>query len=135
MFSQSSLCNYRGISFLDMLELLLSPFHDLVWKPWAPGRCKFFMYLLLQNRIWTADRLMQQDGRITISVHFMRAIWKHGKTCSLSALIHASFGTGLEVGCNVLSVWIGRREISPSSMKVDSPVLRVFRMSACSGLC
>lgn len=32
----------------------------LTWKPWAPSKCKFFIWLLLQNRIWTADRLLQR---------------------------------------------------------------------------
>lgn len=30
------------------------------WRPWAPSKCKFFTWLLLQNRIWTADRLLQR---------------------------------------------------------------------------
>ena len=29
----------------------------LIWKHWAPSKCKHFAWLLLQNRIWTADRL------------------------------------------------------------------------------
>lgn len=28
-----------------------------VWKCWAPSKSNFFAWLLLQNRIWTADRL------------------------------------------------------------------------------
>jgi hypothetical protein len=31
-----------------------------VWNVWAPSRCKFFLWLMLQNRVWTADRLMQR---------------------------------------------------------------------------
>lgn len=30
---------------------------NLTWKCWAPSKCKNFMWLLLQNKIWTADRL------------------------------------------------------------------------------
>jgi hypothetical protein len=26
-----------------------------VWKVWAPGKCKFFMWLALNNRCWTSD--------------------------------------------------------------------------------
>lgn len=29
----------------------------LVWKTWAPEKHKFFAWLLVQNRIWTEDRL------------------------------------------------------------------------------
>ena len=28
-----------------------------VWKVWAPPKVKFFSWLAIQNRIWTADRL------------------------------------------------------------------------------
>ena len=28
----------------------------LIWKPWAPTKCKFFAWLIIRNRVWTADR-------------------------------------------------------------------------------
>jgi hypothetical protein len=31
--------------------------HKTVWKVWATPKAKFFAWLLMQNRIWTADRL------------------------------------------------------------------------------
>lgn len=40
----------------------LSNFPKLVWEPWAPPRCKFFLWLLLQNKLWTSARL-QLHGR------------------------------------------------------------------------
>jgi hypothetical protein len=30
---------------------------SLVWKPWAPPKCKTFAWLIIQNRVWTTDRL------------------------------------------------------------------------------
>jgi hypothetical protein len=36
---------------------LMTTFPTLVWKIWAPSKCKFFMWLLLQCRVWTTDRL------------------------------------------------------------------------------
>ena len=30
---------------------------ERIWKSWAPGKCKFFMWLVAHNRCWTADRL------------------------------------------------------------------------------
>ena len=29
----------------------------LIWKPWAPPKCKFFAWLVMRNRVWTSDRL------------------------------------------------------------------------------
>ena len=31
--------------------------NKLVWKAWAPPKIKFFAWLAIQNRLWTADRL------------------------------------------------------------------------------
>jgi len=28
-----------------------------IWKPWGPTKCKFFTWLLLQNKLWTAKWL------------------------------------------------------------------------------
>ena len=37
-----------------------SPIKTLVWKSWAPAKCKFFAWLLLQDRLWCADRLLRR---------------------------------------------------------------------------
>jgi len=31
-----------------------------IWKSWAPLRCKFFLWLAIKQRIWTADRLAKR---------------------------------------------------------------------------
>jgi len=31
-----------------------------IWKSWAPGKCKFFLWIAALNRIWTADRLARK---------------------------------------------------------------------------
>nr|BAD30357.1 hypothetical protein [Oryza sativa Japonica Group] len=31
--------------------------NSLIWKAWAPGKCKFHAWLIIQNRVWTSDRL------------------------------------------------------------------------------
>jgi hypothetical protein len=35
-----------------------SSFPTKIWQEWAPSRCNFFVWLMLQKRIWTADRLL-----------------------------------------------------------------------------
>jgi hypothetical protein len=37
-----------------------SSFSSCIWKVWALSRCKFFIWLMLQNIIWTLDRLQQR---------------------------------------------------------------------------
>jgi hypothetical protein len=41
-----------------------------IWKAWAPPKCKFFAWLVFQNRVWTSDRLARRD-------------WDHSPSCPL----------------------------------------------------
>jgi hypothetical protein len=43
---------YRA--FID--SITFEPWKHL-WKSWAPGKCKPFIWLAIRNRCWTADRL------------------------------------------------------------------------------
>ena len=33
---------------------------ERIWKSWAPGKCKFVMSLVANNKCWTADRLAKR---------------------------------------------------------------------------
>ena len=33
---------------------------ERIWKTWAPGKCRFFMWLVAHNKCWTADRLARR---------------------------------------------------------------------------
>jgi hypothetical protein len=41
---------------------IFSCFPKAVWKVWALTKCKFFLWLFLQNRVWTTDRLLLENG-------------------------------------------------------------------------
>ncbi|XP_071680370.1 uncharacterized protein [Lolium perenne] len=43
-------------------------FGKIVWKTWAPPKCRFFAWLAIQNLLWTADRLAKRG-------------WPHHPTC------------------------------------------------------
>jgi hypothetical protein len=49
---------------------LASNYKDIIWKAWAPPKCKFFVWLLLQDRLWTAARLQVRG-------------WKNNYFCAL----------------------------------------------------
>ena len=56
-------------------------FDNLIWKIWAPPKCKIFSWLAIQNRIWTADRLAARG-------------WPHNTNC---VLCHATQETGIHL--------------------------------------
>jgi hypothetical protein len=33
---------------------------ERVWTTWAPPKCRFFLWLVLHNKCWTADRLAKR---------------------------------------------------------------------------
>ena len=44
----------------QFLGMVLSPLDKMVWKVWATPKVKFFAWLALQDRVWTADRLAKR---------------------------------------------------------------------------
>jgi hypothetical protein len=32
-----------------------------IWKTWAPGKCRFFLWMAAHDRCWTADRLARRN--------------------------------------------------------------------------
>ena len=65
---------------------------EMIWKSWAPRKCKFFMWTVAHNRCWTADRLARRTldhpsrcllcdqagesiNHLLISCVFTRQIW------------------------------------------------------------
>jgi hypothetical protein len=47
-----------------------SPMKHLIWLAGTPPKCKFFSWLVFQNRLWTADRLIDRG-------------WLNQKVCML----------------------------------------------------
>lgn len=59
-FSSSS--QYSSKSAYELLFVESTSFapYERIWKAWAPAKCKFFLWLVMHNRCWTADRLARR---------------------------------------------------------------------------
>jgi hypothetical protein len=55
----SSNGQYSAKSAYEGFFLGATPFTpwELIWKTWAPPKCRFFMWLVAHKKCWTADRL------------------------------------------------------------------------------
>lgn len=62
-------------------------FNKLIWRNWAPPKCKFFRWLALQDRLWTSDRLAARG-------------WPNNGVCPLCRCVQES-GIHLFKGCRV----------------------------------
>jgi hypothetical protein len=81
----------------------------IVWKPWAPPKCKIFTWLNLQNRAWTAGRLGRRG-------------WQNCRHCKLCNQVEES-ASHLIFKCHFLiHVWFDgtRKGIALSAPKNSS---------------
>jgi hypothetical protein len=62
LFSLASNGKYSAKSSYKGLFLGSSSFayYKMVWKSWAPPKCRFFIWLVTQKRCWTANRLAKR---------------------------------------------------------------------------
>jgi hypothetical protein len=53
---------YSSKSAYDMLFLGSTSLgaYERIWESWAPSKCSFFLWLVMHNRCWTADRLARR---------------------------------------------------------------------------
>ena len=59
-----------------------SAMKGLVWKIWAPGNIKFFLWLLHQNRLWCNDCLQRRGWEIPTSASSACEVWSPPPTSS-----------------------------------------------------
>lgn len=87
---------------------IASNFPKLIWTAWATPRCKFFLWFLLQNRLWTAARLQLRG-------------WENNYFCALCGR-SLETATHLFIECpytckvwELVACWSNNLNLSPSA--------------------
>ena len=100
----------------QFLGTIATPALSSIWKTWAPPKCKFFAWLILQNRVWSSDRLARRG-------------WPHNTSC---ALCRQTMETALHLlaGCRFtrriwesIALWIQEPLLKPSNWKIANSAL------------
>lgn len=106
---QYSTVTAYSAQFLGMVH---SPMDHTVWKVWAPSKVKFFAWLAIQDRIWTADRLARRG-------------WPNCQLCPLCKREQES-GLHLFVKCrftlrlwNLVNEWAHLEELDTSTWHLE----------------
>jgi hypothetical protein len=130
----SSSGNYTAKSAYDGFFIGSTTFRSWrrIWKSWAPGKCKFFMWLVAHGRCWTADRLARKGlphpqrcllcdqeeetmNHLLVSCVFSREVWFNMlKTVGLQHLSPSLNSTSFDVRWEEVSMTL----ISPSNKKL-----------------
>ena len=69
-----------------------SNFPKLIWKAWATPRIKFFLWLLLQDRVWTAARLQLRGWENNYFMLCVKGIWRLPSIYSRNARLREKSG-------------------------------------------
>jgi hypothetical protein len=74
------------------MTMIESNFPVEVWNVWAPSRYKLFLWLMLQNQVWTANRLLQRNGQTNTFARYASVTWRWWLTCLLSVRWRDKYG-------------------------------------------
>jgi hypothetical protein len=85
----------------------------MIWKTCPPPPCKFFAWLILQNRVWTSDRLASRN-------------WDHNPTCPLCRTMmetahHLLYSRRV---WTLVAQWLGHENLLPNNWAPSATALQ-----------
>jgi hypothetical protein len=60
-FGNKTFYTARSAYMLQFWGATRTDYSKIIWKGWAPARCKFFIWTLMLNRVLTADKLLPRQ--------------------------------------------------------------------------
>ena len=115
-FSESGQFSTSSAYLAQFLGSISTNLNEIIWSAWAPPKCKFFSWLAVQDRIWTAGRLHARG-------------WPHNPVCVLCRWAPET-GMHLFAECRFtrriwvdISTWLGEPSLHPINWKQTASVL------------
>ncbi|KAK1602306.1 hypothetical protein QYE76_017882 [Lolium multiflorum] len=85
----------------------------IVWQQWAPAKCKFFLWLLLHDRLWCADRLQRRrwpnEYFCPLCVRNLETSWHLLFECPFAQQIWGGVAAWTNCGSLAPTVWANER--------------------------
>jgi hypothetical protein len=82
---------------------------EMIWSTWAPPKCRVFAWLLLQNRLWCADRLQRRQCPNSyfcpLCIRNLETSWHLFFECPFTRSIWASVATWTHCSALDPSIW------------------------------
>lgn len=106
---------YSGSSAynIQFAGLIPSNFPKSIWQAWAPQSCKVFLWLLLQDRLWTAARLQLRGWKN----NYFRVLCERNLETVTHLFIECPFSQRIWM---LTAVWSGCQNLHPSSWAVQN---------------
>lgn len=95
----------------QFIGLVGTEMNQYVWKNWAPPKCKFFAWLVINNRIWTIDGLHRRG-------------WPNCNLCPLCQQVlemaaHLLFQCRYTIRVwNMIKTWLALHDVRPNGWRV-----------------
>jgi hypothetical protein len=89
-------------------RLLVSTPLSLLTKVWAPSRCKFFLWPLVQDQVWTAARLQQHQW----PNQYFCPLCRHNLETSAHLFTECTFSRSVWAA---VSAWLDEPRLHPPS--------------------